>query len=276
MDALARKACVYVNSSITLYDSSFAKKTSTQVAHLQDEAYYQLQLGLQPAALAAGDNGQWQALMTTISESSRVPEGVLVSRAPPTVRRCRHARSNASLPVYAGDLNVKCRWGVLVGTALVSASVLSACTPVKTQGVPPSTQNRAVTIDAAWGTTSSAPCDSIQPVACPLPFPDDYYTIPDTKTSTGRRVDLPASALTKSRVRPADQPGALGCKRRLQPRLCDSRRCPSPRSRSQRYCVAFRHWSLSRSRCSRRASRCQDRETLALLGGTCARVTWNG
>jgi hypothetical protein len=78
-DALARKACVYVNSSITLYDSSIAKKTSTQVAHLQDEAYYQLQLGLQPAALAAGDNGQWQALMTTISESSRVPEGVLVS-----------------------------------------------------------------------------------------------------------------------------------------------------------------------------------------------------
>jgi hypothetical protein len=78
-DALARQACGYVSSSITLYDSSLSGKTPNEAIHLQDEAYDQLQLGLQPAALAAGDNGQWQALMTTISESSRVPERVLVS-----------------------------------------------------------------------------------------------------------------------------------------------------------------------------------------------------
>ncbi len=68
-----------MNSSINLYESSLANKTASEATRLQDEAYDQLQLGLQPAALAAGDNGQWQALMTTISESSRVPEGVLVS-----------------------------------------------------------------------------------------------------------------------------------------------------------------------------------------------------
>jgi hypothetical protein len=68
-----------VSSSITLYESSLSGKTPSEAIHLQDEAYDQLQLGLQPAALAAGDNGQWQALMTTISESSRVPERVLVS-----------------------------------------------------------------------------------------------------------------------------------------------------------------------------------------------------
>jgi hypothetical protein len=78
-DALARQACGYVSSSITLYESSLSGKTPSETIHLQDEAYDQLQLGLQPAALAAGDNGQWQALMTTISESSRVPERVLVS-----------------------------------------------------------------------------------------------------------------------------------------------------------------------------------------------------
>ncbi len=78
-DALAKQACGYVYSSISFYESSLGDKPASQASHLQTEAYDQLQLGLQPAALAAGDNGQWQGLMTTISESSRVPEGVLVS-----------------------------------------------------------------------------------------------------------------------------------------------------------------------------------------------------
>jgi hypothetical protein len=77
-DALAKQACVYVNTSINLYQSSLSKKTSHEENHLQDEAYDQLQLGLQPASLAAGDDGQWQGLMATIGESSRVPEGLLV------------------------------------------------------------------------------------------------------------------------------------------------------------------------------------------------------
>jgi hypothetical protein len=76
---LAKQACVYVSTSIALYESSLGHKSATETTQLQNEAYDRLQLGLQPAALAAGDNGQWQALMTTISESSRVPEGVLVS-----------------------------------------------------------------------------------------------------------------------------------------------------------------------------------------------------
>ena len=76
---LAKQACVYVNTSISQWDSSVKKGTSTSLKkHLQSEAYDNLQLALQPAALAAGDNGQWQALMTTISESSRVPENVLI------------------------------------------------------------------------------------------------------------------------------------------------------------------------------------------------------
>jgi hypothetical protein len=78
-EVLAKQACGYVYSSIAFYESSLGHNTKIQARHLQAEAYDQLQLGLQPAALAAGDDGQWQALMTTISESSRVPEGVLVS-----------------------------------------------------------------------------------------------------------------------------------------------------------------------------------------------------
>jgi hypothetical protein len=78
-NALAKQACTDVNASIALYDSSIAAKNPAKKMQLQNEAYERLQLALQPAALADGDNGQWQALMATISESSRVPEGVLVS-----------------------------------------------------------------------------------------------------------------------------------------------------------------------------------------------------
>jgi outer membrane PBP1 activator LpoA protein len=78
-DALAKQACGYVNTSINLYKSSLSHKSPQEKTHLQDEAYDQLELGLQPASLAAGDDGQWQGLMATIGESSRVPEGLLVN-----------------------------------------------------------------------------------------------------------------------------------------------------------------------------------------------------
>ncbi len=95
-DALAKQACGYVYSSIAFYESSLGHKTTSQASHLQAEAYDQLQLGLQPAALAAGDDGQWQALMTTISESSRVPGRCLGERPAPTVRRRRDAGGDAA------------------------------------------------------------------------------------------------------------------------------------------------------------------------------------
>ena len=99
------------------------------------------------------------------------------------------------------------RWIVAVCAALLTVSVLSACATVKTNGSKPSTPDRATTISAAWGVTSAAPCDPIQPAACLLPFPDDYYTVPDKAMPTGRRIDLPASALPESdsgsRINPA-------------------------------------------------------------------------
>jgi hypothetical protein len=75
---LARQACTYVNSSISLYESSLTAKTQKERTALASQAYSRLSLALQPAALASSENGQWQGLMTTISESSRVPESVLV------------------------------------------------------------------------------------------------------------------------------------------------------------------------------------------------------
>lgn len=38
-------------------------------------------------------------------------------------------------------------------------------------------------------------CDILDSTACLLPFPDDFYTVPDRTTPTGRRVHFPAAAM---------------------------------------------------------------------------------
>ncbi|MFD2767176.1 hypothetical protein [Micromonospora eburnea] len=38
-------------------------------------------------------------------------------------------------------------------------------------------------------------CDPIDPTACLLPFPNDYFTVPDPTSHTGRRVQLPATSM---------------------------------------------------------------------------------
>lgn len=76
--ALARKACGDVDRSLSAYRSSQQAPDSTQSEAEQALALSQLRAALQIAANAAGENSQWQALMTTLSESTRVPESDLV------------------------------------------------------------------------------------------------------------------------------------------------------------------------------------------------------
>src|SRR5699024_3566438 len=38
-------------------------------------------------------------------------------------------------------------------------------------------------------------CDPIDPTACLLPFPNDYFTVPDPSSPTGRRVRLAATSM---------------------------------------------------------------------------------
>lgn len=75
---LARQACNHVNRSVTLYRRSLGEPPTTSTAD-QQQAETQLRLALPDAATAAGEEPQWQGLMTTISEGSRVPESYLVS-----------------------------------------------------------------------------------------------------------------------------------------------------------------------------------------------------
>ena len=76
--SLVRQACTHVERSLVLYQQSGrATSPSAQQADAA-AALKQLQLALPLAASAAGENAQWQAFMTTLAESSRVPESDLV------------------------------------------------------------------------------------------------------------------------------------------------------------------------------------------------------
>src|SRR3954470_14504273 len=43
-------------------------------------------------------------------------------------------------------------------------------------------------------------CDALDPAACMLPFPNDYFTKADPTTKTGRRVDFSLLGMPRNRV----------------------------------------------------------------------------
>jgi hypothetical protein len=90
--ALAKQACTHVNLSLSLLHRSGAGTDQAESATLKEQALVQLLTALPIAAQAAGQDEQWQALMTTISESNRVPETTLVDAL---TAQCRLADSSA-------------------------------------------------------------------------------------------------------------------------------------------------------------------------------------
>lgn len=77
---LARQACVHVHRSLDAYLRSIRSGTSpAAAARLQVVADQELRAALPLAAQANSDDGSWNALMTTISESATIDEGHLVA-----------------------------------------------------------------------------------------------------------------------------------------------------------------------------------------------------
>jgi hypothetical protein len=76
--SLAQEACGHIDRSLTLLARSAHESDAPTASKLKEEAYQQLRQALPIAAEAAYHDGQWQALMTTVSESNRVPESTLV------------------------------------------------------------------------------------------------------------------------------------------------------------------------------------------------------
>lgn len=92
----ARLACGHVSTSLALYKRSVAATDPSSATRLADLANLQLSEALGEAAQAASENGQWQALMTTLAEQGRVPESDLVGAL--TAQSAVADSSNANEP----------------------------------------------------------------------------------------------------------------------------------------------------------------------------------
>ena len=77
--SLAKQACGHVATSIEMYHSAQHDQAPAQSARELTGAVEQLREALPIAASAAGDSSQWQALMTTLGESTRLPESELAN-----------------------------------------------------------------------------------------------------------------------------------------------------------------------------------------------------
>jgi hypothetical protein len=75
----ARQACGHVERSLALYRQSTQASNPARSHALADQAYIQLRAALPLTWQAASQNALWQALLTTVSESNRVPESHLVT-----------------------------------------------------------------------------------------------------------------------------------------------------------------------------------------------------
>jgi hypothetical protein len=75
---LARQACGHVERSLTLYRASLHASSPAVASTQQAQAVNQLQDALPIASTAAGEAGQYQALMATLAESAHLPESFLV------------------------------------------------------------------------------------------------------------------------------------------------------------------------------------------------------
>jgi hypothetical protein len=75
---LVRQACHHVNLSLALYRASEHTSDPARAAADRTRAEEELQTASPLAAEAAGQAPQWQALMGTLAENSRLPESELV------------------------------------------------------------------------------------------------------------------------------------------------------------------------------------------------------
>ncbi len=106
--ANAKQACGYVDQSISQFRLSTTQTNPALAASYQKKALTQLGSALPLAAIAAGSNGVYQALMATLSESSRVPEKLLVNALTRECAQVLPSNPNQQAPGgYVPPTNIK-------------------------------------------------------------------------------------------------------------------------------------------------------------------------
>lgn len=142
--SLARQACSHVKQSLTDFRESQDNPDAGTAEHLSREARLQLLYALPIAAQANSENGQWNALMTTISEVARVDESHLVDALH---AQCKLADSNQPDQGPAGG-----------GTTPGNGTLPPTSSPASTSSTSPTTTSSGVTSSSS--TTSSSTTSS--------------------------------------------------------------------------------------------------------------------
>ena len=87
----ARTACKKVDRSLAIYKKATSAPIPANSDELQNQSQALLLSALGDAARATSADGSFNALMTTLSEATRVPEGLLVASLS---RQCKVVLSN--------------------------------------------------------------------------------------------------------------------------------------------------------------------------------------
>jgi hypothetical protein len=89
---------------------------------------------------------------------------------------------------------------LLAALAIVTATTLPAV--AAGQGPKPHPKAKAASVDGWSGhgldPQNPAGCDPIDPAQCMLPFPNDWFTKPDSSSATGRRLDLTLAGMPRN------------------------------------------------------------------------------
>jgi hypothetical protein len=100
--------------------------------------------------------------------------------------RCRAWRPTGRLPGRTGVVLVLTLALVALAAGPAAAGPLSRPT------------NRAAAAPSVTEPGGPTPCDSLDPKQCLFPFPNDYFTVRDPSTATGRRVNFSVDAMPKN------------------------------------------------------------------------------
>lgn len=123
---LAKQACTSVDRSIALLDEAARTSDPATAAALRTKSYNDLLAALPVAAEAAYHDAQWQALMTTLSESNEVQETTLV----PALRAECHVAAELRLRAAGSALDLDPTAGTtLVAVVHLNGGPRSAVSP---------------------------------------------------------------------------------------------------------------------------------------------------
>ncbi len=110
--------------------------------------------------------------------------------------RSRRSKLLAGSALAAGSV------GLTVLLLVTAAAGAPSSQPAAPSSGPTAGATGASTADAATPDTMPAPsgCDPLDPTQCLLPYPDNYFTVRDPSTPTGRRVDFPIADMPQNNV----------------------------------------------------------------------------